>query len=252
MCIIKLNNQRCRALFDTGADSSVLSLSWFRKNETHFGKLQSSTKRLINASGKEMDLRGSIMARVSIGPCTKTCQFSVINGVRQECIVGNDIMQSIGVVLDLGKRKISYGSVDSKQSVPRNKGVFTAYVAKNVKIQPLTTRTVRLITEKSVPEGTMMLMEEEKGHDRAVALYPGVARIRNGRLQTVVGNPTPDVLCLERKTPLCSVSVVNPNCISPPLRSRKARTICPLLVKGRDNTPCWGSRLLTSSQPDPR
>ena len=113
-----------------------------------------STRKLLTASGQELRIVGSFFTLIKIQGRQHKAHFSVIDGVNQECIIGNDIMQQMGVTIDLSKKKIM---VPTKKDAPKE---VRAIVSKAVTIPPRSIRVVKFKVDNVEP-GSCCVVEKE-------------------------------------------------------------------------------------------
>ena len=207
--MIKVGNERCKALFDTGADSSLVSWRWFSER---FKKdvLVPTTRRLLTASGQELEIMGTWRTTIQFKRRLVTTALSVIKGVSQDCIIGNDIMQKANVVLDMAKRKIKY-----KESEEVEQEGEIAKLSKRVTVPPRSIRKVRIRVENVKPGACCVVEqhhEEKKGEEeREVKIYPNVITLGKEMSHTIVGNVSDIPITLERGSRICKVTPINPD-----------------------------------------
>ena len=109
---VKVNGRPTEALFDTGADSSILSWEWFRKQK--FGvKLRKDGRSLCTASGEDLKIIGIMDSKVEIAGKIISAEFLVVKGITTKCIIGANTM---------AREKNNYRRSNKKCNYARIKG----------------------------------------------------------------------------------------------------------------------------------
>ena len=100
------------ALFDTGADVSIIAKRLFDKFAQH---LQFSpiirhwpSAHLRSATGNVVDVLGKTELLLQIGGKIVKHEFLVVTGVKTSCILGIDFMHKNGIILDTGRKSLHW------------------------------------------------------------------------------------------------------------------------------------------------
>ena len=169
-------------------------------------KLLPSMRRLQTASGQELTIKGILRAPMRLGNQIIMADLSVVKGVTQDCIIGNDIMCEAGVTIDMKRKKILF----PKKNAPPREWVGT--LKKRTLIPPLSTKIVKINIKGNPQEknenAVCCLLERSKTGEE-FEMYPNVIRL-NGNERTIIGNPTTETVVLTRGLEVCTVTPVDP------------------------------------------
>ena len=109
MCWVKLGDKRTYALVDSGADISLISKETFdkipRKNIFEF-----STEDCIPlhaVSGHKLENFGTVVLQVKMAKFDKLYKFQIVEGMKNQCILGNDFLSEFEAQLDFGQKTLS-------------------------------------------------------------------------------------------------------------------------------------------------
>ena len=109
MCWVKLGDKRTYALVDSGADISLISKETFdkipRKNIFEF-----STEDCIplhSVSGHKLENFGTVVLQVKMAKFDKLYKFQIVEGMKNQCILGNDFLSEFEAQLDFGQKTLS-------------------------------------------------------------------------------------------------------------------------------------------------
>ena len=109
MCWLKLGGRKTYALVDSGADISLISREAFdkiiAKNKSEF-----STKNCVplqTASGHKIKNFGTVVLQVKLAKFEKAYRFQIIDGLKNECIIGNDFLSDFEAKLDFGQKTMN-------------------------------------------------------------------------------------------------------------------------------------------------
>ena len=88
---IKVKDLVFSSLFDTGVQVICIK----HDTVTEMGllhQISDSSTCIRTANGQDVDVRGSIMTKFKIGPCSFTHKFVVYNGITRPFILGEDFL----------------------------------------------------------------------------------------------------------------------------------------------------------------
>ena len=194
---VSINGAKCSALFDTGADSSILAWNWFRRQR--FGiKLNNATTQLSTASGESLAVMGTILLPVTIQGKTFVTSFLVVKGIKTNCIIGAKTMKDEKITLNMANRKIIIpgikppigSTVSCCTLLPKSETLVKVHVGQN--------------------KGTRLITEDSHLTTERLSINEAVYHICDERLKVVVNNPTDMPIKLSRGTPLVNISPWQP------------------------------------------
>jgi len=99
---------RTSALFDTGATKSYVSLKLAEKLK--FVRYDEPREVLLAVEGKKAYVVGYLTAKVIIDKCELPLEhtFGVIEGLREDIIIGMDIIEPYEIILDMREGKVKF------------------------------------------------------------------------------------------------------------------------------------------------
>lgn len=107
---IKIDGEKHCALFDTGAELTLISGNRYDKNKQNKGPLTTSRIPLSTANGGRLQVRGEKVCQFEmIGQILKH-KVIVVDGLSVDCIIGADMMEKFDISIDVGQRKICLGN----------------------------------------------------------------------------------------------------------------------------------------------
>ena len=104
--MIKCENKPVTVLFDSGAETCVASAQWLRQNRIKV-PMQRSDVTLTAAGGNKMAVIGTADLRYTFGKMTISHPTLIVDGLRSNLIIGADLMEDQGMILDHRNKKIS-------------------------------------------------------------------------------------------------------------------------------------------------
>ena len=94
---------------DSGADISLISRETFEKiaaeNVLHLSK--DDCVPLQSVSGQKLKNFGTAELRVKMSKFDRVYKFQIIEGMRNQCILGNDFLSDFGAQLDFGQKTLN-------------------------------------------------------------------------------------------------------------------------------------------------
>lgn len=109
---IKLNEVSVIALIDTGSEISALSEEWFNQHKEElkpYEMLRMHNTVVKGAIGsKSKNITRQILIKTEIGGRIDDCVFVIVPGLIRDCIVGIELLEEGGGVLDLADKKLSF------------------------------------------------------------------------------------------------------------------------------------------------
>ena len=109
MCYISLSDQKTYSLVDSGADISLISREAFDKIQ--FRKIRCfSTRNCVpirSISGHRLTNFGTAVLQVKIAGFNQPFKFQIVEGLKNDCILGNDFLSAFSVQLDFGQKTMN-------------------------------------------------------------------------------------------------------------------------------------------------
>uniref|UniRef100_A0A5S6Q567 RNA-directed DNA polymerase n=1 Tax=Trichuris muris TaxID=70415 RepID=A0A5S6Q567_TRIMR len=109
ICLIAacIENQRCDIMIDTGSSVSMLSTTFVQRlrRNAEIGSVPSM--HLLNASGQPVDVKGTIVLRVTVGELSQPVKFVAVENLVAEAILGMDFLLENEVNVNLKMGNIS-------------------------------------------------------------------------------------------------------------------------------------------------
>lgn len=105
----KINNIKVNALVDTGAELSLLNEKIIEINQNEFKNLIIKTKNinLITINNKRItQVNKNVIARIKIENVEIEEGLLIMNGLKVDCIMGMDLIEKFGLVIDVPNRII--------------------------------------------------------------------------------------------------------------------------------------------------
>ena len=132
---------------DTGAGISLIRKALFDRLDTQ-KPLCTTNVKLVGASGETLKTHGKTVLIVSIADRTIDFPFYVVDGLKTDVILGNDIMKEMGLTIDLGLEIVK---------TPLGNWVpIDIYKPEKDKILP-----VKVVQETVIPANTACLVKTE-------------------------------------------------------------------------------------------
>ena len=132
---------------DTGAGISLIRKALFDRLDTQ-KPLSTTNVKLVGASGETLKTHGKTVLIVSIADRTIDFPFYVVDGLKTDVILGNDIMKEMGLTIDLGLEIVK---------TPLGNWVpIDIYKPEKDKILP-----VKVVQETVIPANTACLVKTE-------------------------------------------------------------------------------------------
>ena len=109
MCWLHLGNRKTYSLVDSGADISLISKETFDKIAAK-DVCDFSTKNCVplqSVSGHKLKNFGTVVLQVKLAKFSQPHRFQIVNGLRNQCILGNDFLSNFGAQLDFGQKTLN-------------------------------------------------------------------------------------------------------------------------------------------------
>ena len=109
MCWAKIGERKTFTLVDSGADISILSKDAFNKiAPKHVSEFSTENcTPLQSVSGHELKNFGTAVLNVKMSRFSQPFRFQIIDGLKNDCLLGNDFLTEFGVKLDFGKKTMN-------------------------------------------------------------------------------------------------------------------------------------------------
>jgi len=109
MCWLHLGSRKTYALVDSGADISLISRETFNKiPKKHIHEFSTTNcTPLQSVSGHKLENFGTAVLQVSIAGFDQSYRFQIVNGLKNQCILGNDFLTDFSAQLDFGHKTLN-------------------------------------------------------------------------------------------------------------------------------------------------
>jgi len=98
----RINEKNSNLFLDTGSQINVIDSKYLENNLANYEQTDSELKFVTCANGTKMEIYGSVVLDVQIGPQIKSINFLVANYVFPNIIIGIHGMKSLGLTIELG------------------------------------------------------------------------------------------------------------------------------------------------------
>ena len=212
---VKIYNQFCVALIDTGCGTSVMSERLARRLKLKVDRLQvGDNSILVAADGKPMHVRGKTQASIKLGGLTVPFEFLVLEELNQNLILGIDFLKDTKAVINCSDRTISFYDDMIELNLVDSKKKVVAFVNRQYKLQPRTETIVQVDFSEPLPQNCYV-MEPLISREGQKFLVARTVTESNGRKSVCkILNPTNQILTLRRRLPIASIEVVEVNSIT--------------------------------------
>ena len=201
MLWLYLGKKKVYALVDSGADISLISREAFDKIAAKH-KFEFSTKNCVplqTASGQRIKNFGTVVLEVKIAGFNKMYKFQIIDGLKNQVLLGNDFLSDFGAQLDFGQKTLNIEghiiplrpqrlTCESVSSLVRTTQRVTIPAQSYVEI-PGQINRAQLIDQECIvqPLSNAPILGEEPG----LCLVESVVKVsQNHRIPVVVVNTT--------------------------------------------------------------
>ena len=109
MLWLYLGKKKVYALVDSGADVSLISREAFDKIAAK-NKFEFSTKNCVplqTASGQRIKNFGTVVLEVKLAGFNKMYKFQIVDGLKNDVLLGNDFLSDFEVQLDFGQKTMN-------------------------------------------------------------------------------------------------------------------------------------------------
>ena len=109
MCWLYLGSKKTYSLVDTGADISLISKETFDKiNPKNVSEF--STENCVplqSVSGQKLQSFGTAVLQVQMSKFSQPFKFQIVDGLKNQCILGSDFLSEFSVQLDFGEKTMN-------------------------------------------------------------------------------------------------------------------------------------------------
>ena len=191
---IKINNLDVSATFDSGAGTSII-------NDKILKKLKSEMKVMTNgwvvsASKDRIPIDGTIRVLVQLGEMVKEYEFKVVKDFVKDVLIGVDILEEFGLVLNF-KRRMIWSEDDNSLEIPFSisndyNETFDIVRAKNTTIIPPHQMMLVQGVTKTTNKEVVMIEEGEFWNQRQCYVGRTLSSIKQGEELLVMVMNTSD------------------------------------------------------------
>ena len=155
---LRINNEQCKAIMDSGAESTLCSFKLANKLNLKIMN-DDSLVNYVTANGEKLNNMGWSIIDVKIGSYKFKQRCVVIKGLSAEVLFGTDALVNHGMVFDFGRKTLSVGKISVKLITKAMQSSCCLSMTKRVEIRPLQTH----VEWMPVPEkfGESLLLQGE-------------------------------------------------------------------------------------------
>ena len=109
MLWLYLGKKKVYSLVDSGADISLISRQLFDQIAAK-NKFEFSSKNAVplqTASGQRLKNFGTVVLEMKIAGFSHPFKFQIVEGLKNDCLLGNDFLSEFGVQLDFGQKTMN-------------------------------------------------------------------------------------------------------------------------------------------------
>ena len=190
---LRINNEQCKAIMDSGAESTLCSFKLANKLNLKIMN-DDSLVNYVTANGEKLNNMGWSIIDVKIGSYKFKQRCVVIKGLSAEVLFGTDALVNHGMVFDFGRKTLSVGKISVKLITKAMQSSCCLSMTKRVEIRPLQTH----VEWMPVPEkfGESLLLQGELLTD--VKISNGLYNSEDGRIPVIFVNQRRYPVVLEK------------------------------------------------------
>ena len=227
MCWSYIGNRKTYSLVDSGADISLISKEAFDKIADK-NKVNFSTENCVplqSVSGHKLKNFGTVELQVKMSKFSQPYKFQIVDGLKNQCILGNDFLSDFGAQLDFGQKTINIeGNIiplrpqrltcDSVTSLVRVSQQVTISAQSYMEI-PAKINRAQLIDQECLvePLNNVPIIGDEPG----LCLVSSLGHVnKNGQIPVVIVNTTGRDYTIPARSVigLAEVLMDSENCVS--------------------------------------
>jgi hypothetical protein len=145
----------CNTLFDTGSEVTLMSKGLYNC-ATNQNTLQETSVSLHAANGTQINVQGVANVEFDLKGYRFIRPVMVMRGLKTGCIIGQDTMEAEGIIIDVGKCRITFARAPPAQTK------YAVVLTKAYTLEPHSERMAYMKTIKSNPTcDTEVLVEPE-------------------------------------------------------------------------------------------
>jgi len=206
---VKINGRNVKALIDTGAHQSCVSLSFLRGIRSQSNIINSSNrKRLFTADGKPLTVKGSIQLTLNVHGLMIPTSFQVLQFLNHDMILGMDFLTKTQANIDVPSGIITlYDGLVGANLVNPNEALLRT--ADAVLIPPKSEAIVPVITSRRFGSVLSIIEPSVSLAGKHLALARAIVIPKFNRTVCKLLNPTESHVFLKRRTVLASIQEIS-------------------------------------------
>ena len=183
-------------LIDTGAGHSMISRElWIKLGRPKLKKIQTDVK-WQSASGHQLNILGMTNVHFELGIYSEYIDFTVAEDLSFDCILGIDLLYNMGVVINVGRKRIVFPN--GKDSIPVSiykschcKKIFNIKSKRKIKLLPNHRQIIRGTVQGENLNEEIMLIEKDKEKKCSVHIANCLSIVKeNNEVYCEIFNPT--------------------------------------------------------------
>lgn len=200
---VSIQGMPTEAIIDTGSGISIIGghfYDTFAKPMESCHDISNIPSTTVAANGQPMTTRGVVALNITLGDRTVNHFFHIIEELKFEVILGNDLLHSIKAEIDVHQGRLSLeGSASIPvqvmkhyQALSKLQPTFSVKVAKTMKIPSWSAAKLPINITGELEQGeTYYIQEDSMWYDqRGLYLLPGVIEVKKGVIESIeVINP---------------------------------------------------------------
>ena len=213
---VKIFNTFIVSLIGTGCSVTVISENIARKLKIQITPLSpDDTKFLFGANGNRIKLFGKANISVKIGGLAIPYDFSVVQNLTQDLILGHDFLTTTKALINYSDNTITFfDNLIEVQGMDRNRKIV-ALLNRNFDLQPRTESLVDVRFSENLT-GDCFLIEPLMMREKQKYLVARIiAKAQNGKSFCRILNPTNQVIHLKGNKPIAKIQPINESDICP-------------------------------------
>ena len=220
---VHIGLKKTKALIDTGAQISLLSLGFFQKSELSKEPLLSPDYDVVRGvSGNHLPIVGKIKVPIDIENKIFWTHVHIVKGLNQAVILGLDFMEQHNVSLHLGQKTIKIA--ESNVTFPIQEKFHFARTAQKVVIPPNKETIIPVKISRLKRQQVVLLEPWESLENRSLLGAKTISSVKNQRGIMKICNPSDKEIVIENNTIVATVDVIDPSQIHPFKGPRESQT----------------------------
>lgn len=201
---VSIQGAHCNALFDTGSEVTIINADLIN-SMTPKPVIVKSQTNLKAANGTKLTVLGAMNATIIMGKRKTVQSVLIVQNLGIACIIGHDLMAAEGVLIDTGRKRISFGGKGSNHTQQlRSNARYT--------IEP---HSERIVFSKSVGgnHNQIGLVQAVSAISTDFTVNPALVRM-NYRIPVLISNASDMALVIERNQEIATIQLQDEDDVS--------------------------------------